>query len=494
MLQGSLIAAIANFVVLSVMARRLPFQTTSKLYKTIDSRHYFTHIRIGAHEGKQQLFSVLVLTDTSDIIIPCDGCSDCDSSASPRRKFSKRLSASVNDTSPNVKKRGASGPQLMDKICLGEHCSPSESAYVNFMCATKFNKFLKGVAVDGIVGIGSGDGKFNLIQKLDDGAKLIAHQINICLPSRGRTGTLTIGGYEQMYDYESIRWTRLYMVDASHLFKVKCRSVGIQGGDKAVHFHQEPGFKLDDPFTRLPHQVFFDLHVVFQEYCDKGKNCRYTRKIGPDDGSIPGSVACYKKLTAEQKKTFPTFIFQLEADDANFLVLPENYFFDASLHPDAPNKTRGFMDCIGIIKSDQYWFGANFMVNHNIIMDQERSLMGVASSACAEDLRVGDKGEDEGAPTKPIAQNDISNPRSKIPEKSGDELTVSLVVVLILFVALPCFFYWRNRKQCRSKMYANLDENNSGSVELSSIAPGNEYKDEPCEEGSEGEEVVGPAQ
>ena len=134
------------------------------------------------------------------------------------------------------------------------------------------------------------------------------------------------------------------------------------------------------------------------------------------------------------------------------------------------------------------------MVNHNIIMDQERSLMGVASSACAEDLRVGDKGEDEGAPTKPIAQNDIFNPRSKIPEKSGDELTVSLVVVLILFVALPCFFYWRNRKQCRSKMYANLDENNSGSVELSSIAPGNEYKDEPCEEGSEGEEVVGPAQ
>ena len=108
--------------------RRLnAFQKSSDIFPTNDGKYFFTHIRIGAKEGSQQLFTVLLLTDTSDIIIPCERCSDCDSSDNgiTRKNFSKTIpGSSYSETNAtNKHQREATGPELVDNICIGKTCS-----------------------------------------------------------------------------------------------------------------------------------------------------------------------------------------------------------------------------------------------------------------------------------------------------------------------------------------------------------------------------------
>ena len=353
--------------------RRLAkFKDFSTMWREPDDV-YYTDLRIGPTEGKQQLFSAIVDTGSNTIAVPCKGCSNCggahrhyDQSQSPTATSSGHYNQCYGEGSCNT------GTIVTDKICIGKTCPVSEAAANPFGCCTRYAPNFRVQKADGIIGIAHGN---TLIKSLQAQHSLEHYEFALCLGRKN--GILSVGGYDESRHRSTVSWTP--MTYAGSFYKVGISAVDVGGTPVALpSLLNNPFFDSGTSYTFITPNFFNPIHTAFTAFCAKKGNCAH---VGPRNPSgtesidLQTSLGCYKKLTDSQKDTFPGVTFNFP-NGISFCIPPRAYFFE---YPNAA------ISCIGINKDSSMTFGANAMVDHNVIFDIENNRLGVAVAKCDDD-------------------------------------------------------------------------------------------------------------
>ena len=335
---------------------------------------YYTDINIGNGETRQK-FSVIVDTGSATIAIPCKGCSNC---GSQHNHFDKDKSSSVVVTTNAYSQcygEGScnSGKLYNDKICIGTTCPVSEAASIDFGCCTSYAPNFKRQKADGIIGIAHGN---TLIKKLQQQHSLEKYQFALCLGRKD--GIFSIGGYETSRHDQTIGWTPLHY--QSGIFY----AVGVDKmiiGEKDVSMpstFEKPFFDAGSSYTFIPTAIWNSIKEHFDDFCRTPGNCKHSGAKNPpgtESIDLQTSLGCYKKLDDASKDTFPDISFEMPGG-ASLCIPPRAYFFEYE-----NNK----ISCVGINRDPQFTFGANAMVDHNIVFDLDENRIGLAISKCDHD-------------------------------------------------------------------------------------------------------------
>ena len=338
---------------------------------------FYTHISLGGVAGKQQTFSAILDTGSATIALPCSGCTECgdhhgqyDISESPTAKMqSQRYIQCYAEGSCNT------GTTVKDNVCFGEDCPVSESAPINFGCCDNYSPMFQAQTADGIIGVGPGS---NLVKHLHDLHRLESYEFAICLDNND--GRFSVGGYSEKLHTGPMQWTTLD-VDMEGHYENIVESISISGGKKfmlPIH-EQQTLFDSGTTFTYVTSHIFQELQRIFKRACKAPEACDGTEdKFSSRAQKL---LACYKKLTPEKKKTFPTLELSF-AEGLVHKVTPDMYFFES-----------GDMSCVGVFDDPQQTFtlGANFMRGHDIVYDVGKKKLGIAPSVCTK-IPEGEKG------------------------------------------------------------------------------------------------------
>jgi len=375
---------------------------------------YYTDINIGTGTDRQK-FSVIVDTGSSTIAVPCKGCGNC---GSQHNHFDRLKSPSAVATSKQYSQcygEGScnTGTTLTDKICIGTTCPESESASIEFGCCSSYAPNFKDQKADGIIGIAHGN---TLIKKLQEQHSLEKYQFALCLGRKD--GTISVGGYEASRHAEPIAWTPIHYRSIFYAVAVDKMIVG----EKEISMpgtYTKPFFDAGTSYTFVPLEIFNKIKAGFDEFCRIYGNCKHVGSRNPS-GTMSidrtTSIGCYKKLDDAKKDTFPDISFEFPGG-ASLCIPPRAYFFEYE---------NNRISCVGINRDADFTFGANVMVDHNIVYDIDGARVGLAISKCDHDstgielarCRRHAKSTTP-SPSKPSANSDSDSDSSSSPSAAA---------------------------------------------------------------------------
>ena len=423
-----------------VHGRRLTgqFIETASITREADDV-YFTHVRIGGKDGEQQTFSVILDTGSGTIAVPC---SDCSGNCGPHNAYDKSKSSTCSDTGQRYYQsygEGStnSGHLYRDNICFGANCPTSEAVQHPFGCCNKYSPNFKSQGADGIIGISHSN---SLIKEFYTHHDLENYEFALCLGRKN--GVFSVGGYDDSRHISDVAWTPVRYQGSFYDVTLKGFAVG-QEDLPLPSTLKTPFFDSGTSYTYVPSNVFVSMKSSFDRFCKKPGKCVHKGiefPPGTDRYDVTNALGCFKKLTDEEKDTFPGITLTF-ANGVSLCASARAYFFDY------PNKP---ITCVGITKDGSFTIGANLMVDHNIIFDVENSRLGIAVAKCdGETSNIG------------IAQcygNLTKSPEGGEPKRNDGEKTPGgnpavnwihvFYIVSVILMLLSFLIWWTRTKRC----------------------------------------------